>query len=161
MDQLMRDHLAATFFEDYQGLRSELITQLSDLDLAFRVGPGTLTLGELCRDIGDVEQSYIDSFRTFRQDFKYRNHDPALTSSVAALTFWLAQLDGDLAQALDTLTADDITGRHIERDPEFRPLPRQQLDIYREALLIFYAKVSIYLRAMGRQLSPLWLDWIG
>jgi hypothetical protein len=160
MDGLMREHLAATFFDEYQGLRTELMAQLTDEDLAFRVGPGTATLGELCREIGEVEQSYIDSFRTFRQDFHYRNWEPALVLSVEALSTWYARLDRDLTAALDALTEGDITGHPIDRR-DFRPLACQQLDIYREGLLIFYAKTSVYLRAMGRTLAPKWLDWIG
>ena len=44
---------------------------------------------------------------------------------------------------------------------DFSPLPAQELDIYREALLIFYGKVSIYLRLMGRELPRHWQEWIG
>jgi len=43
----------------------------------------------------------------------------------------------------------------------FSPLPKQQLDIYREALLIFYGKVSVYLKSMGRARPPEWREWIG
>jgi hypothetical protein len=43
----------------------------------------------------------------------------------------------------------------------FSPLPKIQLDVYREALLICYGKVSVYLRAIDRPLPGQWLDWIG
>jgi hypothetical protein len=43
----------------------------------------------------------------------------------------------------------------------FSPLPTVQLDIYREALLIFYAKVSVYLRVFGIPLPGDWASWIG
>jgi len=33
--------------------------------------------------------------------------------------------------------------------------------LYREALLIFYEKVSIYLRIMGREFPGHWKAWIG
>jgi hypothetical protein len=39
-------------------------------------------------------------------------------------------------------------------------LPKIQLDVYREALLIFYGKVSVHLRAIDRPLPGQWLDWI-
>ena len=135
------------------------------LDLAFRPGPGTLTLGELCREIGDVEHSYVEAFRTFRQDFAWHNPDRLMEHSVAALVAWYAALDRDLQAALEALSEADIAERRIQRgDPEgdgFSLPPAQELDIYREALLIFYAKVSIYLRLMGRQLPPTWRDWLG
>jgi len=43
----------------------------------------------------------------------------------------------------------------------FSPLPKEQLDTYREALLIFYGKVSVYLKSMGKTRSKEWRDWIG
>ena len=161
MNSIVRDHLPATYFALYQGLRDQLLDLLSDDDLAFRPGPGTASLGELCREIGEIEQSYVDSFRTFRQDFTYRNPDPGLVESVAALRAWYAQLDADLLDAVGRLAEDDIANRRIPRSDDFALLPAIQLDIYREALLIFYAKASVYLRLMGRSLPPQWQDWIG
>jgi hypothetical protein len=45
----------------------------------------------LCREIGEIEYAYVESFRTFRQDFGYRNLDPRLEKSVAALSAWYAE----------------------------------------------------------------------
>jgi len=44
----------------------------------------TFTLGELCREIGEIEDSYVDALKTFRQDFGRRNADPDVERSVAA-----------------------------------------------------------------------------
>lgn len=41
------------------------------------------------------------------------------------------------------------------------PRAKQQLDTYREGLLIFYGKISVYLKAMGRPRSEAWRSWIG
>ena len=124
-----------------------------------------MSLGALCREIGEIEHAYIESFKSFRQDFSYRNGDPGLEHSVAALRAWFAELDRDLMAAIDGLSEDDIAGRRIVRsdfdEGFFSPLAKQQLDIYREALLIFYGKVSVYLRAIERPLPQQWLDWIG
>ena len=165
MNSLVRDHLPATYFAEYQLLRNELMDVLTDQDLAFRPGGTAFSLGELCREIGDIEQSYAEAFRAFQQDFGRRNPDRRMERSVAALTEWYADLDRDLRSALEALTEDDIADRRIARsdfDIEgFSPLPSQELDVYREALLIFYGKVSIYLRAMGRELPGHWGAWIG
>jgi hypothetical protein len=40
-------------------------------------------------------------------------------------------------------------------------LPTEQLDVYRGALLIFYGKVGVYLKAIGVTLPPQWQAWIG
>ena len=85
--------------------------------------------------------------------------------TVAGLSTWFADLDRSLLAAIEALTDDDVTNRRISRDDVdvegFSPLAAQELDIYREALLIFYAKVSIYLRAMGKDLPGHWTVWIG
>jgi uncharacterized damage-inducible protein DinB len=165
MNPFIRDHLAATYFTDYQALRNELTDVLHDEDLAFRPAAGTASLGELCREIGDIEHSYIEALRTFRQDFGWRNPDPEVERRVEALSSWYADLDQQLSAAIEGLTDDDVANRRITRDDfdvdEFSPLPPQELDIYREALLIFYAKVSIYLRIMGRELPGHWGPWLG
>ena len=164
-NSLIREHMPATFFDEYQGLRSDLMASLSDEDLAFRLGGSTMSLGALCREIGDIEHAYVESFRTFTQDFGYTNPDPALETSVAALVAWYADLDRRLMDAVAGLTEADIAGRRIVRgdfsEDFFSPLPAVQLDIYREALLIFCGKVSVYLRAMDRPLPGQWDDWIG
>ena len=163
MNSLVRDHLAATWFAGYQDLRTQLMGVLGDDDLAFRPGGATYTFGQLCREIGEIEYSYIEAIRTFRQDFEWRNPDPRSERTVAALSSWFADLDKDLQAAIEAVTDDDAASRRFFRAdlPDFSPLLPQELDIYREALLIFYAKASIYLRAMGRELPGDWPAWIG
>jgi hypothetical protein len=165
MDPLMAEHLEATYFDEYVGLRRDLLTILDDEDLGFRLGGSTVTLGALCREIGEIEMSYIEALGTFRQRFDLRHDDDRVERSVAALGAWWERLDAELTAAIGRLTEDDIRTRRIRRsdfdESFFAPMPRQELDVYREALLIFYAKVSVYLRAMGRELPELWADWIG
>jgi hypothetical protein len=165
MNPLIRDHLAATYFAEYQLLRNELVDTLADDDLTYRPSPATATLGELCREIGEIEQSYVDALVTFHQDFGRRTADPEVERSVAALSTWFADLDESLLAAIEALTEDDTANRRITRVDfdiqEFSPLPPQELDIYREALLIFYGKVSVYLRIMDRDLPGHWREWIG
>jgi hypothetical protein len=84
---------------------------------------------------------------------------------VAALSEWYGSLDRNLLAALQALTEDDIANRRLTRSDfdidDFAPLPAQELDIYREALLIVYGKVSVYLRMMGIDLPGHWTAWIG
>jgi uncharacterized damage-inducible protein DinB len=165
MNPILATYLADEFFREYQAPRDQLMEIVGDDDLGFRVGGTSATLGTLCREIGEIEHSYVESFRTFRQDFAYRHPDPLIETSVAALRAWYAELDRDLMAALETLSEADTTSRRIARgdfdDGSFSPLPTQQLDVYREALLIFYGKASVYLRAMGTTLPPQWQAWIG
>ena len=165
MNSIVGGYLADSFFPEYQALRDPLMEILRDEDLGLRLGGETMSLGELSREIGEIEHAYVESFRTFRQDFSYRNPDPALERSVDALRAWYAELDRDFMAAVAALSEDDIATRRIIRgdfdEDFFSPLPKIQLDVYREALLIFYGKVSVYLRSIGRPLPGNWPDWIG
>ena len=165
MNSIVREYLAATFFGEYQALRNQLMEILTDDDLGYRAGAAGASLGALCREIGEIEHSYIESLKTFKQDFGYRNPDPRLESSVAALSTWYSELDRELMAAVEGLSEDDIANRKIVRSDfdidDFAPLPKIQLDVYREALLIFYGKVSVYLQAMGKTLPRQWQEWIG
>jgi hypothetical protein len=136
---------------------------LADDDLGYRVGGTNPSLGALCREIGDIERSYIESFKTFRLDFEYRNADPRLETSVAALSSWYADLDSELSAVLEDLSEEDVANRTIDRTdfPGFAPHLRVQLDIYKEALLIFYSKVDVYLRALEKTPTEHWRKWIG
>jgi hypothetical protein len=163
MGSLIRDHMEATWFAQYQDLRAQLMGVLGDDDLAFSPGGATYTFGELCREIGETEHSYVEAVKTFRQDFEWHNPDPRLERSVSALSSWFSDLDKDLEAAIEGVSEDDAANRRFIREdlPDFSPLLPQELDIYREALLIFYSKASIYLRALGRELPGDWPVWIG
>jgi hypothetical protein len=165
VNPMLAAHLEATYFEAYQLLRDELLALLSDDDLSFRPAGEMPTLGELCREIGEIEHSYVEALTTFRQDFRWRNPDPHVAARADILRAWFADLDRRLAAALEALTVDDIANRRIARSDfdvdDFAPHPPQELDVYREALLIFYGKASVYLRAMGRRLPGHWAHWIG
>jgi uncharacterized damage-inducible protein DinB len=145
-------------FELYQSLRTRLLDILTDEDLFYRINDRTETLAELCRDIGETEMAYIDSFKTFKQDFSYRHE--AITT-IQQLGRWWARLDEELKTAISALTEEDIQNRTIYRGENFQVSPPINLTIYNEALLIFYGKVSVYLRAMGKRLPQQWQEWIG
>jgi hypothetical protein len=165
VNSLVREHLPATYFEEYQSLRTILTEILTDDDLRAQLGGTTATLGALCREIGEIEHSYIESFKTFRQNFSYRHPDTSVETSLEVLTAWYFALDRDLDEAIAALSEDDIANRRIVRDDfdidAFNPLPAVQVDIYREALLIFYGKVCVYLRSLDKPLPPRWQEWIG
>lgn len=148
-------------FELYQSLRAQLMEILSDKDLGFSPGGGNLPLGVLCREIGEVEYSYIQSFKTFKQEFSYRNPEPGLQSSVEKLSTWFAELDHELKSTVGSLSEEDLQQRKIDRGGNFRLAPRVQLEVYKEALLIFYGKADVYLKALGKDLPEQWQEWIG
>lgn len=147
-------------FRLYQRLRDHLMESLSDADLLFTPGGANPPLGALCREIGEVEQAYVDSFRTFSLSFDYRMDDPEIVRSTARLKAWYADLDERLHAAVAGLSEEDVEGRAIDRGHDFKVPPLINLDIYKEALLIFYGKSTVYLKTMGKQTSQQWGDWI-
>ncbi len=147
-------------FELYQALRMQLMGILTDEDLLFEVGGENMTLGALCRQMGETENSYIESFINFTQDFSYRHDAPGLAQSVDRLTVWYADLDRELKSVVSALSEEDLANRTIDRGGGFAVSPAIQLEIYKEALLIFYGKVDVYLKAMGTARPEQWAAWI-
>jgi hypothetical protein len=139
-------------------LRDQMLAQLSDADLAYRL-PSNPSLGELIKQMGDVQKSYGDSFKTFKHDYSARSDEPGLAGSVDKLRNWFKQLDSDLETALSALSEEDIQAKKIDRGWTVPVLV--QFHIYREALLIFYGKASVYLKALQKQPTEQWQGWIG
>lgn len=156
MNSLIEQELPGT-----QELRDQLMDLLSDQDLAYKLPGDNPTLGALCEEMGYIQQVYIHSFKTFTQDWSYRDSQPEATNSVASLNTWYKKLDADLYEALSGLSEDDIHTRQIDRGHGFIASPYVQFQVYREALLIFYAKASLYLKALEKPLTDQWKSWIG
>lgn len=76
------------------------------------------------------------------------------------LKAWYQSLDADLDAVLTGLSDDAIQNKRIERGHDFSSPVGVQFHIYREALLIFYAKADVYLRALGKRLDGPWTWWI-
>ncbi|MCY4540418.1 MAG: DinB family protein [Chloroflexi bacterium] len=144
----------------YTPLRDQLLESLSDEDLSFTPGGGNPTLGELCRELGETEYAYVQSFKGFKIDFSYRTNDDSYLGSVAKLSAWYRQLDEELEAALEAVTNEDVATKQMDRDGYQVPI-HISLDILREALLIFYGKASVYAKAMDKPLPQQWQDWIG
>lgn len=141
-------------------LRDMLLGVLTDADLAYTPGGNAPTLGALCREMGDVERMYADSFKTFRMDYDYLRPDAAREGSVAALVAWYADLDNDLHAALDALSDEDVTTRTIDRGG-FRPTIEQQTQVYTDALMLLYGKADITMKAGSKILPEQWSQWLG
>ena len=142
-----------------EAMRGQLLDMLTDADLAYKLPGDNAALGVLFRASGQVEQSYIDSFKTFKQSWDFPAVDPALETSVAKLRMWYQALDQELDAVLIALTDDEIQNHMIDRG--FPMSAGAQMHTYREALLIFYGKVTCYFRAMGKPLPDQVRGWVG
>ena len=147
-----------SWIEGGNAMRDELLERLTDDELAFTPGGDNLPLGELIRQMGEVEYSYLQSLKTFEQDFAYRNTDPGLESSVSRLTSWSQELDAELKAVTEAFTDDDLT-RTVNRESGFEMPVEMSLDVYVQAQLIFFGKATIYFKAMKKALPESVADW--
>ena len=146
------------WIEAAHGMRSQLFTILSDADLAFSPGGQTMTLGALCRQMGETEHAYIQSLKTLKQEWSYHHPEADVASHVARLKAWFQTLDDEM-QATITTFWDEDGNKTIDRGG---PVTVEfQLDVYLQAVLIFLGKSTIYLRAMNKQLPPFFEEYIG
>ncbi len=145
-------------FEAMKTLRGQMLDILSDDDLSFNPGGQNISLGGLCREMGDIEYSYIESLKTFKQDWTYRNTEAGLETSISQLRTWYDKLDSDLKETISALTDEDFT-KTIDRG--FPMLLQYQLQAYIQAALILFGKATIYLKAMNKALPKQMEEWIG
>jgi hypothetical protein len=148
------------WIEASHGMRSLIISIINDADLAFNPGGQNTTLGALCREMGDIEYSYIQSLKTFTQAFSYYNDEAGLENSVAQLQAWYQTLDEELKTTLSAFSDEDLQ-RNVTRPSGSTLSVELQLDVYIQALFIFFGKVTIYLKAMNKSLPKEIVEYIG
>ena len=61
------------WLQEVRGMRSHLRDILSNADLAFSYGGQNGTLGALLRKMGDIKYAFIQSLKSFKQDWSYRH----------------------------------------------------------------------------------------
>ena len=147
------------WIEGTHGMRSQLIDVLSDADLSFSPGGQNMTLGALLREMGETEYSYIQSLKTFKQDWSYHNTEVGLESSITRLKAWYSALDEEMKATVSDLSDEDLT-KTIDRGGFSMPVDLQ-LDVYLQALLIFFGKATVYLKAMNKPLPQPIQEYIG
>jgi len=147
------------WIEGTHAMRTQLLDILSDADLAFSPGGENMTLGALVREMGEVEHSYTQSLQTFKQDWSYHNTEEGLDGSVARLKEWSLALDEEMKATVSALSDEDLT-KTIDRGGFAVPADLQ-LDIYLQALLIFFGKATVYLRAMRKAYPKQIQEYIG
>ncbi|MGI8690430.1 MAG: hypothetical protein ACR2M3_17765 [Thermomicrobiales bacterium] len=145
------------WIEGAHSLRAQLLDHLSDSDLAFTPGGENIPLGALLRESGDVEYSYLQSLKTFTQDWSYHNVEAGMESDLMRIKAWYQALDEEMKTTLAAFSDEDpaktIDPRGFTVD--------LQLDVYLQALLIFSGKASIYFKAMTRALPQSFQEYIG
>jgi hypothetical protein len=101
--------------------------------------------------------AYIESFKTRKMNFVPPSVDPGRITSVSQIADWFKGLDEELKSVVDSLPdANTLI------DTTYMQLPATNwLMVYRETLLIFVSKLSVYLRSMSKPLPHQVQEWIG
>ncbi|MBI1280874.1 MAG: hypothetical protein GC179_22310 [Anaerolineaceae bacterium] len=149
-----------SWIEGTHGMRNGLVATLSDADLTFCPGGQTMTLGALCREIGDIENSYIESLKNFKQSFSDRNTEAGMETSTTKLLEWYKKLDDEMKDVVSAMAEADLK-KEVERPGGFKAPIDIQLDIYLQALLIFFGKITIYLKIMNKPMDKTIQEYIG
>lgn len=102
----------------------------------------------------------MQSFRTFKLDLPDPEEEAPAGLTVAGLQKWYADLDGQLEEAGAALSDEDTQNRLIDRG-HFSLPPQINLEVYKEALHIFYGKASVYVQALGKTPGGNWPSFIG
>jgi hypothetical protein len=152
------------FDEEIRGhhsMRDHLLTLVSDADLSHPMPGRNPTLGELLIEMGHLQGVYTHSFETLTLDWTHQQLPPPQPVSTADLRLWFDAQDDAMKSALDRFTEDELTTDRIDRGGGFIASPFVQHQVYREAVYIFYGKLSVYLKALERDAGPEWAAWIG
>ena len=136
------------WLEEVRGMRSQLLDILSNADLAFSPGGQNMKLGALLRQMGDLEHAYIQSLKTSLQDWSYHHTEAGLESDITRLKAWFQALDDEMLDTMSAFSNEDLT-RRVDRGG-FNSTVEREVDHYGEALLIFFGKATIYLKAMNK-----------
>jgi len=152
------------FEEEIRGhhsMRDHLLTVVSDADLAYKLPGQNGTLGEVLIELGDIQGVYTHSFETLTLDWAHRQLPPPAPVTIASLRAWFDAQDAAMKAALERFTDDELRIDRIDRGHGFIASPFVQHEIYREAVYIFFGKLSVYLRALERDAGSEWAAWVG
>jgi uncharacterized Fe-S cluster-containing radical SAM superfamily enzyme len=149
-----------SWIEGTHAMRAQLLEAVNNTDLSFNPGGNALPLGDLFREIGEIEHAYVVSLQTLKQDFGYRYDDATIAQDTVRLAAWYKSLDEAMHKTVSAFSDAELD-KMIERAEGFSLPVETQLDVYLQALLIFVAKVSIYLRIMSKPLPEGFEGMIG
>ena len=145
----------------HHSMRDHLLTLVSDAHLAYKLPGWNPTLGELLVEMGDLQGVYTHSFETFELDWSHRQLPPPEPITIASLRAWFDAQDVAMKAALDRFTDEELRIDRIDRGHGFVASPFVQHEVYREAVYIFYGKLSVYLKALERDAGEEWAAWVG
>ena len=145
----------------HHSMRDHVLTVVSDADLGYKLPGRNPTLGQLLVEMGDLQGVYTHSFATSTLDWTHRQIPPPEPVTTASLRAWFDAQDAAMKAALDGFSDEELHVDRIDRGHGFVASPFVQHQVYREAVYIFYGKLSVYLKALERDAGEEWAAWVG
>jgi hypothetical protein len=81
-------------------------------------------------------------------------------TNTAKLKAWYQTLDAQMKTAVSAFSDEDLK-KLVDRSKGYSMSVEMQLDVYLQAVLIFFGKVTIYLKAMNKPLPETVQEYIG
>jgi uncharacterized damage-inducible protein DinB len=147
------------FLQMTYGVPEMALGLITDEDLRYAL-PGNPTLGAVFRELGEVQQSYIDSFKTLKQEWTYEHADKDVETSKEKLGAWFKHLNDAMNAAVVAFDNATLDEKKLDRGGDFMATPREQMQMFGDAVFIFTGKVSAYLRALGKATDQ-WKSYFG
>lgn len=111
--------------------------------------------------MGDVARAYAESFRVGTMDFTVKADDRRSPRDGGELAEWIRAQEGLLKESVRSFSDEELATKVVDRGGGWEIQLQTQFHVYREALLIFFGKLDIYLRMMGKPRPEQWLQWVG
>lgn len=112
-----------------------------------------------CGKWAGLSTAILRSFKTLKMDWSCSGA-PELAATVAGIRTWYGSLDDEFEAVIHGYSEADLQNRTINRG-HWSSSAMVQFHIFREAVLMFLAKASVYLKAMRKHLSDEWRAAIG
>lgn len=140
---------------------AEALSEVSSGDLEFTPPGESVSLGELSRAMGDVTYAYAESYRTGVMDLTLSAENRDRPHTGREMADWLRAQEGLLKEAVSGLSDEQLTTKTVDRGGGWKIPLLTQFHVYREALLIFFGKLDVYLRMMNKKRPARWVQWVG
>jgi len=86
--------------------------------------------------------------------------EAGLETNITKLKAWYQMLDNQMKTAVSAFSDEDLK-KLVDRSGGYSMPVEMQLDVYLQALLIFFGKATIYLKAMNKPLPETVQEYIG
>ena len=143
--------------EANQKLRHDVLDAISDEDLTHTLGGDTLSLGDLLLQQGRWEDDYVQAWHTL--EMRHTSRSAPEHQTVTGFRTWFHSIEQSIRATLEAMSDEELS-RPVKRGSHSVPLEITAYT-YRESLIIFAGKASLYLRSLKRPVSAHLTSFVG